>query len=316
MKDGYKINKEIVKMRNEFRNSNLRNQLIMKSDFKHITTHKSELVKYDGELLLNDIKIFNDDADQCIQDLQEDMSKLVLCNDSDFKINAKQRPEKITADNNNKVKNKNRCQTISKSDKKDKIHQTEEEDQEHSIRIECAFAYKSPETTQRGVLENTTEQENKSDESKKHVDHGLNAHVDDLQTLLIMMAITKSNAEFEKQHTSTNISNDVKNIQNENEANTCLLPIDTEKEQNTEPLHIVPIKIEMNERLTYIAKKYLTKWRKYLTKKKEFLNKQREETLNLFFDKLSKKKLNLMQSPESANKAKLLAQDFNTYQHR
>lgn len=312
MKDGYKINKELIKMRNDFRNTNLRNQLIMKNCFKHATS-KSELVNYGGELLLHDIKIFSDDTEECIQDLQEDMTNLILCNDSNFKINNKTKLQKLKTDDDFNVKYKNKSKAFNLKTNNNEISNIIEEDQQNSIRIECTYAYKSPKASKHLLSrENSDTQIVQTNGFKKDPENGISTHVTDLKTSsLMLMAFRKSNTDTEILSPEPVYEEKIQNV----EIESCPL-ITAEGNGNiTETLHILPLRIEMSERRRYVAKKYLTKWKELVTKKKEYMSNQRKETLNNFFDKLSKKK-NSMQSPEFINKAKKLAHDSNTYEHR
>ncbi|KAL0880951.1 hypothetical protein ABMA27_002113 [Loxostege sticticalis] len=306
MKDGYKITKEIVKMRNDFRNTNLRNKIIMKENVNNVTS-QSGLELYGGDLLLNDIKIFNDVADKCIHDLQEDMSKLVLCNDSEFKINTKPKPE-VHSCNNLKSKSRHNIST----NKPDKVK--EDVIKEHSIRLDITSKIKLPENEDE--QQQNKEPLSKRDDSEKPLDNALDSQVDDLQTLLIMMAISKSNNEFENENSSIATRTAVTHkIESDGELHSCRILPHSESGDITQVLNITPLRIEMNDRQTHLVKKYILRWKKHVTKKKEYMNKQRQETLNNFFDKLSKKKVQ-SPSPELENKPKLFARDYNTYQHR
>ncbi|OWR41070.1 hypothetical protein KGM_205782 [Danaus plexippus plexippus] len=64
--------------------------------------------------------------------------------------------------------------------------------------------------------------------------------------------------------------------------------------------------------------KYTRLWRIYVNKKKEIrMYEQRRETLNIFFEKLAKKKCNVNNNEsELVQKSRILARDYNTYQHR
>ncbi|XP_028176175.1 trichohyalin [Ostrinia furnacalis] len=311
MKDGYKITKEIVKMRNEFRNTNLRNRITMKENINNITSQPGIKI-YGGELLLNDIKIFNDDADQCIYDLQEDMSKLVLCNDSDFKINTKQRPEIVSVHNHSKNKSKNKISNTKPDDDSE-----DNNIKEHSIRLDITSKIKLTEQSAVEIQDISAPHINCNNDLTKNTENVLDGQVkNDLQTLLIMMAMSKTNDDFEIENplNTSRVAN--QEMENGEEQDPYFLMPHSENSDISKVLNVTPLRIEMNHRQKYLVKKYSRKWKQHVSKKKEYMNKQRQETLNNFFDKLSKKKMNALQTSEIENKAKSFARDYNTYQHR
>ncbi|XP_050346824.1 coiled-coil domain-containing protein 191 [Nymphalis io] len=81
-------------------------------------------------------------------------------------------------------------------------------------------------------------------------------------------------------------------------------------------LRVSSVGKEFNYHEQYISKKYIRKWKLYVSNRKEnFALKQRQETLNKFFDKLSRKK-NKATNVECAPKSKFYLRDYDTYQHR
>ncbi|XP_053612799.1 coiled-coil domain-containing protein 191 [Plodia interpunctella] len=80
-------------------------------------------------------------------------------------------------------------------------------------------------------------------------------------------------------------------------------------------LDIKPLRVYINNRQMELLKKYAKKWKDYVNHRKENISQQRQAALNNFFEKLSKRKSDTNQT-ESAQKAKFLARDYSTYQHR
>ncbi|RVE55116.1 hypothetical protein evm_000014 [Chilo suppressalis] len=320
-KEGFKVNKEIVKIRNAFHNSNLKNKIIMRDCVKN-TKFKKELESFNGDLLLKDLKILHDNTEKCMLDIEEDLSKLVLHNDSDFKVNSKLKIEKITNENlRNKMKH------LQSPVKKINKHNSEDNLCERFIRIECSN--KTQDTFDNQVTaspcidlgkmetnEKMTTQYQLSEELKNNIEHSFDSQ--DLRTLLVMMSMSKTDTNDELVKSKVNITSpkiDTGHLPEE-VIRTNTLQTTLKDDDVADILNITPFKMDMDKREMKVAKIFLDKWKSYVVKRKQNIYEQRQACLNTFFDKLAKKKMDSIQSNDAVNKAKILARDYNTYQQR
>ncbi|CAG9785649.1 unnamed protein product [Diatraea saccharalis] len=272
-------------------------------------------MNYDGDLLLNDLKVLHDDTEKCMLDIEEDMSKLVLHNDKDFKVNNKLRLEKLTSENlRNKLK-----PPLSPVKK---INKNEENFNEHIIRIDCTYAQETQNKCRESVLnsltddkleslDNLTTRDEPNEKLKNNVEHNFQSQ--DLQTLLIMTSMSKSDDDAALKPKIGTPTPEV--LTEKLTVTNKFLPI-VANSDTADILNITPFRIEMNEKNKKVAIKFLEKWKAFVTKRKEILNKHRQECLNTFFDKVAKKKMDAKQSNDFVNKTKMLARDYSTYQQR
>lgn len=308
------MNREISKLRNDFQSMNIKNQLMLKKAIKKLDSLK-----------LKDMP--SDDDDECkniirplLNEFTTVATELVLCNDNDFKIN----------DKRNIIKQRNKVIKSKKNIKEplQKVYESEEDINENIMRIECKHVNYQEFSIDRANVENqdksdqeTLISENFNIMEVNDIEHtstpnNFNNQLNDLQTLLIMMAISpkpndcdsfnspKSNC-YESDHDI------IKSPRNSKVTLNALLEKDI---QIRDFLNVTSIRVEIDDREKQIMKKYAEKWKLYVNNKK---NNQRRGALNNFFDKLTKKKMSLLtQSPGSIDKAKLIATDFNRYQHR
>lgn len=305
------MNREISKMRQDFQSMNLKNQIMLKNTFKKLDSLKLKDLPGDDD----------DDCKNTIRPLLNEFTtvatQLVLCNDNDFKIN----------DKPNIIKQRNKVINCKKKVKQplEKVYEPEEDINENIMRIECKHinyqeysinieneVKSEVETLSNGNV-NTMEIKNKERPSlQNNFDNQLN----DLQTLLVMMAISpkpnNGDSFFSTKINCQETGNDI--IKSPRNSKVTLNALLEEDIQIGDFLNVTSITVETNDREKQILKKYVMKWKLYIDKKK---NNQRQDALNFFFDKLTKKKLSLLtQSPEPIDRAKLIASDFNRYQHR
>ncbi|KAM3964253.1 uncharacterized protein ACR2FA_001740 [Aphomia sociella] len=300
------VNKEIAKLRNGFNSSHLKNQLMLNDAIKTADTLGYNNYQYNNSLLLNDL---NEITDTSFLESSDDTTKLILCNDADFKIY-----------NNPKIVEKTESRKLRKEkyNNQSESRHNDNEEINNILRIECTYPCKSS---------NADVSECDSPEPKTYVSEyflnnpseNIDTPKNDLQTLLIMMAISSKSDNNEVTETaSVNISElsqhdelAIKNIhQNTTIANTAV-----RCEEIPNFLNVKPIKVDISDKQMYIFKKYIKKWKDYVCHRKEYQSQQRLDTLNTFFDKLSRRK-NINNCSDSVNKAKILARDYSTYQHR
>lgn len=307
----YAMNREISKMRNDFQSMNLKNQIMLKNAVKKLDSLK-----------LKDLP--DDDDNECkniirplLNEFTTVATELVLCNDNEFKIN----------DKPNIIKHSNKVINFKKKTKVPlkKVYEPEEDINENIMRIECKHIHYQDFRTD---VENEVKSEEETlisdnlnivgvkDEERPLPQNNFDNQLNDLQTLLIMMAIspkpndcdTYNSPKTNCQETRLNIIKSPRN---------CKVTLDALFEEDIQIgdfLNVSSIRVEIDAREEQILKKYVEKWKVYVNKKK---SNQRQDALNKFFDKLTRKKRSLLtQSPEPIDKAKLIASDFNRYQHR
>ncbi|KAG6459213.1 hypothetical protein O3G_MSEX011261 [Manduca sexta] len=299
-KDGCsKLNKEINKLRNAFRRTNLKNQVMFKYSQ---SVHQNSYI-HDEDLFLNrDINEALNDPYISLGDLLNESDELILENDKDFKINTKLRP----------MRNQTSTNETKKYQLEDCVPENPDEElKTNVIRIDCTYVDKSARTDSIEPDENIDVNTNEID--KKPLD----PTISELQSLLIMMTLSsKSNYDEGNDNYERDTIDEKSTLNEPLLENTKINKEFTECEDINEILNIKPILVEMRSYQKIRMKKYVEKWRKYVRKRQEVINQQRQIALSNFFNKLEKKKANVNQSLDSVNKAAALARDYSTYQHR
>lgn len=283
---------------------------------------KKAIQKLDS-LKLKDLPSDDDDESKNIvrpllNEFKTIATELVLSNDNDFKINDKRNVLK----QHNKVIN---CKKNIKEPLK-KVYEPTEDINENIMRIECKHINYEEFSTDRAVQNEvkgeqvTLTNENHNIMYVKNIEHtstqnNFDNQLDDLQTLLIMMAISPKPDDRDSSNSPESncyeTGQDI--IKSPRNGKVNLNALMEEDILIGDFLKVNSIKREIDDREKQILKKYVDKWKLYANKRK---TSERQNALNNFFDKLSKKKMNLLTSPERIDKAKLIATDFNRYQHR
>lgn len=136
--------------------------------------------------------------------------------------------------------------------------------------------------------------------------------VENLQSLLIMMAIsTKECTDLENNNNhiicqnATEIDDNNKNIKVSSVLNL----------EDMNFLNIIPLKSENTKRQEILMRIYVDKWKMFVQNKQNHLTQLRKSALDNFFEKLDKKN-QCMQETKTGNKSKISLHDYNTYQHR
>lgn len=297
-------------MRNDFQNMNLKNKIMLKNVFKKLDSLKlKDLPSDDDDEHKNIIK-------PLLNEFTTVATELVLRNDNEFKIN----------DKPNVIKQRNKVKKCKKKIKGplEKVYEPEEDINENIMRIECKhinYQEFSPDFKNEVKSEEETLISDNSnimgvhDKERPLPQNNFDNQLNDLQTLLIMMAISPKPNDCDTFNSpKSNCQETGHDIMSPRNCKVTLNAVLEEDIQIGDFLNVSSIRVEIDAREKLILKKYVEKWKLYVNKKK---NTQRQDALNNFFDKLTKKKLSLLnQSPEPIDKAKLIASDFNRYQHR
>ncbi|CAH2108361.1 unnamed protein product [Euphydryas editha] len=304
-KGHYKLKKEIVKLRSYFENINLQNksslkeieritkvQSLPKKKHCYITSNNDE-----NDFIGNEMALYN------INKTFDDKIDLAIESDNVFELLVEGKP-KLQDETNFK---RNLKSIKYNSDVLDIKENKKELNGNNSFKCETDKCVDVKQKTKISI--NSMPQ--------------LNEVKNDLQSLLIMMAINSKMDEnvehgdtyqetiFFKEDTKKIAFEEIDSMHSKfklsNEPPNDLIPF----------LNITYLGKDLTKRERFIANKYINKWKLYvITKKENFVSKQRQETLNNFFDKLSKKKNKVTNGVESIQKAKLAARDYDTYQHR
>lgn len=158
----------------------------------------------------------------------------------------------------------------------------------------------------------------KQENNDNHLPY-FNEYKNDLQSLLIMMTINSNNVEKENESTVYETATDASDKKVEK------VTFNTEESKmntiNMSPglpfLNIVSIIKELSYRQKFVAIKFFRKWKAYVTTRlQNRIFEERQQALDQFFNKLSKKMNSSVSANEPVQKAKLFARDYNTYQHR
>uniref|UniRef100_A0A2A4K9Y8 Sfi1 spindle body domain-containing protein n=1 Tax=Heliothis virescens TaxID=7102 RepID=A0A2A4K9Y8_HELVI len=313
-KESHNINKEIGKLRHEFNNINLRNRMSFKS--LEALKLKSNILNDDSQFF--DTCLISNEADDKLfsHDFSDDSTGLEIRNDNDFKVNQKIKPLKHI-----KIYKETQCFRKSKQHTSGLLDLNKDinENNEDIFRVECISKSRSP----HNLEENThvLKEQSNDDVLKLSVSQSSNnfdGTVSDLQNMLIMMTISSNSNDDEE------INNDVECnfAESLTSANHSPHSLNTESKTSIisegidNILSVTPIKVSVDNKETTLIKKFVNKWKCYVNNRKNYACEQRQATLNNFFDKITKKKMNISQSVGPESKSKLLVKDYNTYQHR
>lgn len=277
---------------------------------------KSKDLTFDEDNDADDQELVNLNMDE----VSDDNLDLVVCNDNDFKIINK--PEIARLNTEIKTRKKVTRTTVDFDNYASKLDVNDIS--KDFLKIECKYnkplAFQVKEIDMHNEIQaNDKDFDNVVEQCTTLND--FDKQTNDLQTLLIMLALSPKSDEHDdecidkgEKRVSDLYTNNLIEVKPNNF--TTSLHNTFQSEDITEILNITPIRIEINEKQMKILKKYANKWKNFVEKRKEYLQQQRQLTLNSFFDKLARKKINVNHSTENLNKAKQVAQDYNTYQHR
>ncbi|XP_052756004.1 coiled-coil domain-containing protein 191 isoform X2 [Galleria mellonella] len=311
-----RVNKEITKIRNDFQCSNLKNQIMLKDAIKSVDSLGNNGYRFNNRLLINDL---NEITDSCFSETLEDSGKLILCNDVDFKIYSN---PKMVEKENRKCKTQNMKPFHEESNSNLNNHITNNSDNEdiNIMRVDCTYPSKSLKNTEISDCDvNSVLQTNNliTEESSNMIEN-IKEPTNNLQTTLIMMAISSKSNENDIHENSTNVAEPLnyeelttRNIQQ----NTTVVNNKVYCKEIPNFLKVTAFKVVISDKQLSILRKYIKKWRDYVCNRKEHYSQQRLQTLNNFFDKLSRRK-DTNNSSESISKSKQLVRDYSSYQHR
>lgn len=277
---------------------------------KVLTTKDKNLIKG------NEIEI-EEEANYCLQEITENMNNLAIHSDSDFKIIHKNNNKGISNERYENLHKTNRniipLQTVSSIDDIESI------DTSKYLRVECTHINELTRLKLNEDTENCIEEHEQNETQLRISTTENNYLVNDLNSLLIMMALTP-NSNNDGDHCSHRTDYDQEKAKgDEVETEFFHVPCSSRSKINEDVsnfLCVAPMRIKISEQEETILKKYVEKWRSYVSFKREQLTQQRKVALDNFFDKLAKKKTEINDGPQSVKKAKLLVHDFNTYQRR
>lgn len=308
-KDTYTINKEIVKLRHDFNNINLKNKVTLKS----LDALKLKSTVYNYDSLFDECMNTNEaEENVLLHEFSNDLTELEIRNDSEFKVNPKVKPHK-----HGKTYRETRSYGRPKHAKSGLLDLSKDinENNEDIFRVEG---------TKKSHLQNSYETKHVENSSKHILNRNISPNnsdtpVSDLQKLLIMMTVSTKPSTDEEigGQVETNIPDEIINNEEHYEnIDTINIAPSKSSEGIDSILSITPIRVQIEDKETYLMRKFVDKWRCYVNNRKKYISEQRQATLNHFFDKIAKKKMDINQSLEPDNKSKLLVRDYNTYQHR
>ncbi|XP_023937123.2 trichohyalin [Bicyclus anynana] len=324
-KNCYKTRKEIVKLRAYFQNKNLQNQCMLKdvdriNQNRYFRTYKN-VYRDKAVLNIDDNNLIEEDIVLCTSNPVDDQVNLIIENDSEFKLIKKDKCDILQMDNNHSKK------SIKNIDKKDdKISGIVSNDYSE---IKAITKVSLNHRSSPPAALNSSCDENKTIKKENGICSDLmssynNEYKNDLQSLLIMMTIHstvhETNEPDEPQGTEgealdDNIGNFNIDVKDSTKKRYELLD-ETEIGELEKLLNIQPI-VHRTLREKYIIKKYVILWKLFVKKNRENdILQQRQETLNVFFDKLAKKKSNTTSATEPERKSLYLVRDYNSYRHR
>lgn len=242
-----------------------------------------------------------------------DDQELEIRNDDEFKVKPKVKPLREI-----KTRRESRSYKSSKqaNDRLLDLNKDINENNEDTFRVECCNKFQK----NKHITDNERVEQSNDNvlEQYDFVNPNLDAPVNDLQQVLTMMALTsKPNTDDDiiveadvNKAESSNHEEYYENLDRNADCNS------TTSEGIDNIIRITPIRVQIDDKETYLMKKFVNKWKCYVQNRKKYVSERRQETLNQFFDKIAKKKMDITQSTEPENKAKLQARDYNTYQHR
>lgn len=290
---------------------------------KYVDSIKPKILTNKDKILIkgNQTEI-QEEENYYLREITDNMNNLAIHSDSDFKVKNKSYKSKPnmryqSGDRIKDCQNNTPLQTV-----------TAEEDVEfvnNFLRIECKYINESTTVQFNEEIEDYVEEHEHNETELKICASGNNYLGNDLNSLLIMMALPSksNNEENHNNHRYNNPENKLKYRTNtpntEENVDVSYVPLSSRSkidEDVSNFLCVAPMRIKISEREETILKKYVDKWRIYVSFKKEQLSQQRKAALDNFLDKLAKKKTEINVGPESMKKAKLIAHDFNTYQRR
>ncbi|CAH2247021.1 jg23888 [Pararge aegeria aegeria] len=316
--------KEIVKLRAYFQNKNLQNQCMLKNverinQNKYLRAYKN--TNQDVALDIDDNYLLEDDFALCTSDPADDNFDLVIENDSEFKLIQKDSCNSLQMENNCKGKsNKKIVRNYDKRPHKNNSFETKT--------ISMVNPVHKPTKTNHDDLNDpsieniTIKQDNEICNDSVAT---CNLFKKDLQSLLIMMTI---NSTMDQNTESDDITPTETTAAVSNLCNFSIDVCDSTKHKNEISynietgeldtlLNIQPIIKGCSVRQKYIINKYINLWKVFVKNKRENgMLQQRQETLNIFFDRLTKKKNSASSSDEPDRKSYNLARDYNSYRHR
>ncbi|CAD0199877.1 unnamed protein product [Chrysodeixis includens] len=309
------INKEIAKLRHEFDDINLKNRITLKS----LSTLKLKSSIYDKNLIFDECLITNEIEESIFLNEIPNDQELEVRNDDEFKVKTKIKPVKQTKMHKETRNNKSSKQGNSRLLD---LNKDINENNEDIFRVECTNKflnyrnctdlYDEPEEQ---PSENVLEQRDSVDpicEAPKPIQEDVN----NLPQLLTMMGLSSKPNKVEAVETAVKEVESFNNEEHKENYDKNADCTSARSEGMDDILSITPIRVQIDDKETYLIKKFVNKWKSYVQNRKKYLSERRQETLNNFFDKIAKKKMDTTQSSESQNKAKLSARDYNTYQHR
>lgn len=321
----YKTKKELVKLRAYFQNKNLQNQCMLK-DVQRIKQNKY-LREYKNTNRNKDALIIDDTIEDefiCMNEV-DDQVDLVLENHSGFKLIKKEKFNTLLKENNNYGK----CnQNFGNHNKKiNGLIKNGPEIPNNSQITSVSFGQRRTKPLSAVLNEPSDVNEPLRQEGVTNNNSlfTCNEYKNDLQSLLIMMTIhstTDQNTESKESiHAEASAVSKVCEFCDEvivsDSPNHNELSNEIETNELSTLLNIQPIIKEWNQRQKYLFKKYINIWKLFVNNKRENrMLQQRQETLNLFFDKLAKKKNSASSNDERDRKSYMLARDYNSYRHR
>lgn len=232
---------------------------------------------------------------------------LVIKNDKEFKVHVKPKTNKIQTQHLivNKNENKNAIQNTKNKEIEKLI--------DNDFNIQCKVMRKPNISI---VNESSKKKQTDDKINLVYQQSSDNVSVKDLQTVLIMMAITSKPDESETTlYTIENPNKEAKEIDFTKEK----VSFSCESIKNDEIediLNVIPIRATFDNKIEKVVRKYVKKWKDYVSKRKDYISQQRQDILNNFLNKLEKKKLDKEKQFDPRNKAKMNVRDFSTYQHR
>lgn len=311
-KESHNINKELVKLRHEFNNIDLKNRVTLKG----LVPLKLKSNVINDESLFDKCLNTNEVEDTFfMHELSDELSELEIRNDTEFRVNQKIKPLRhINILRETQYYRKPKQVNRGLLDLNKDIN----ENNEDIFRIECNKKSFSPHNLEKSKH---VEQLSKPVLQQNINPNKIEGPASELQNLLIMMAVSsKSNNENQEINDDEFKIRNVETPKSEMHFTKIELNDDPKSSIASEGidnvLSITPIRVQINSKETYILKKFVNKWKCYVSNRKKYVSEKRQETLNHFFDKIAKKKMDINQSPEPENKSKFLARDYNTYQHR
>ncbi|XP_072938754.1 uncharacterized protein [Epargyreus clarus] len=311
-----KTNTFIEKELQKYMNYKYADLFLRQKDQQNIMVKSCDKNKHSEPPLIEDT-LLKKELQLLLHEPSNDVPDLTIQNDVDFKLNAKEKTNKLATNNQNL---KSKQLTVDNADTKT-INTAKNNVGNDIIEIKCIQKVSGN--------HNTTKSLQCEDESEI-IDHNEIYHnteinqisssdlKSELQSLLIMMAVSSTGSKPDNSNVQSKIFEtkpvSEKHIKNKN--------IKEEREEQFPTCKEITdvLKIEALNIATYdesgLIRKYANRWMEYVKRKqRENSDHRRLANINNFFDRLEKRKASITQKP-GPNKAKLQARDYNTYQHR